>query len=129
MTLACPPPIRVHRPPVPPNSLAWARHASIGGAPRALMAQANESRTLTLSRCRRSPVRSAYFARQANLAIPSAWLGPVLIGLGLSRERLSSEAGFPSRGSSARAAFAATVDAAKPAVHFKNARRSDWDIA
>src|SRR5271170_3933273 len=116
MTLARPPPIRVQRPSGPPNSLAWARHASIGGAPRALMAHANESRTLTLSRSLRSAVRSAYFARQANPAIPSAWLGPVLIGLGLSDGWFPPWSRCTSRGFSAGAAFAARVEAARAPV-------------
>ena len=47
------------------------------------------------SRCRRSGVRSSCLARQANLAIPSAWLGPVLIGMGLYGEWSSTWSGSP----------------------------------
>jgi AhpC/TSA family len=39
---------------------------------------------LSMSRSRRSAVRCSYVARQANRAIPSDWLGPEMIGLGLS---------------------------------------------
>src|SRR5580658_3228372 len=78
-----PPPISAQLPTRPPNSSACARHASTGGAPRALTAHANASRTLTLSRSRRSGVRSSYFVRKVNRARPSAWLGPEIIGLGL----------------------------------------------
>src|SRR6478672_9238808 len=90
-----PPPIRVQRPTRPLNSFACARHASIGGAPRALMAHANASRRLTLSRSRRLGVSSAYVVRQANRAIPSAWLGPEMIGLGFSGGWRSGWSGFP----------------------------------
>src|ERR1700729_3682875 len=82
--LARPPPIRAQLPPPPPNSSTCARHASIGGAPSALIAHANASRTLTLSRSRRSAVRSSYVVRPAKRAIPSDWLGPEMIGVGLS---------------------------------------------
>ena len=48
------------------------------------MAQANESRMLTLSRSRRSAVRSSYVIPHANSAMPSAWLWPPMIAFGFA---------------------------------------------
>jgi hypothetical protein len=93
------------------------------------MAQANESRTSILSRSRRSGVRSSYRAREANFAIPSAWLGPVMTGLGFSGQPPLPRSGFPARDSSACADLVIMGDAPKAVAPCKNVRRSARPLA
>ncbi len=71
----------------------------------------------------------AHLARDANRAIPSARLGPVMIGLGFSDNSRSSHCAFPQPASSAPAALPAMADATRAALVCKNVRRLSRAIA